>query len=284
MSEQQKPWLLNRPAKVEFLIHDFMVQKALNNDRAFDHFHPSAWGSCLRKIAYQYYNEHEPFLQRTAHDVDDRMERIFDNGHATHARWQNYLDRAGFLRGYWRCKNPFCKKTYGEEEKIGIFNPSAQPEWKCSCGSTERLGYEEILVKTEPQYKFEGHCDAVIDVRGSQYAQNGPYDVFVADLKTIKDEMYRELMEPKPEHVVQTNIYMWILDLQGAVVIYENKDNQQLKEMFIPRDNDLIEKIKTQSIWLQDVLKQKKLPHRPNGFFRSKFPCCLCEFVDHCYQ
>jgi len=261
-----------------------MVQKALNNSREFDHFHPSAWGICLRKIAYQYYNQHEPFLQRTAQDIDDRMERIFDNGHATHARWQNYLDRAGYLRGCWRCKNPFCNKLYGTEERIGIFNPSAQPDWKCACGSKDRLGYEEILVKTDPQYKFEGHCDAVIDVRGSQYAQNSPYDVFVADLKTMKDEMYSELTEPKSEHVIQTNIYMWILDLQGAVVIYENKDTQALKEMFIPRDNDLIERIKNQSLWLQEILKQKKLPHRPNGFFRSKFPCRFCEFVDYCYQ
>lgn len=281
---EPKVWLQNRPVKVELLVHDFIVNKALNNPREFNHFHPSAWGSCLRKIAYQYYNQHQKFLEKTPQDVDDRYERIFDNGHGVHHRWQDYLDRAGYLRGVWRCKNPLCGAVYGEGERLGIFNPSGQPDWVCKCGSKERLGFEEILVKTDPQYKFEGHCDAVIDVRGSQYETGGPYDIFVADMKSMKDDQFSELTEPKLEHIVQVNIYMWILDLQGAVLIYENKNSQYLKEMFVPRDNDLIERIKSQSLWLQEVLKQGKLPHRPNGFFRSRFPCMLCEFVNHCYQ
>ena len=285
MNEDLKPWQVNRPVKVEFLVKEHMVQKALSNKREFHYFHPSAWGSCLRKIAYQYYNEQERFLTRTANDIDDRMERIFDNGHGIHHRWQKYLDMANVLRGVWRCPNPDCGKKYGENELIGIFNPSAQPDWECeACGSSKRLEYEELSVKTDPKYLFEGHCDAVIDVSGTKFAQNGPYDQFVLDFKSMKDDMYSELIEPKPEHVIQTNIYMWILNLQGAVVLYENKNSQSVKELFIPRDDELIEKIKAQSIWLQGVLKEKQLPHRPNGFSRSKFPCRFCEFVDWCYK
>lgn len=284
MAENEKPWLMDRPVKVEFLVKSFMVNKALSNTRRYDIFHPSAWGSCLRKVAYQHYNEKDKFFTKTAQDIDDRIERVFDNGHSTHARWQNYMDQAGILRGYWKCVNPLCSKEYGTEEGLGIFNPSARVGWQCSCGSTERLKYEEVLVKSPPEYNFEGHCDAVIDVRGTEYAQNSKYDVFVADLKTMKDEMYCELVEPKHEHVVQVNIYMWILGLHGAVVVYENKDNQALKEMFVPRDEEMIERIKQQALWMMELLKEKRLPFRPNGFSRSKFPCRMCEFVDHCYR
>jgi len=288
MDYQQKPWekaaQADRPVKVEYLVKSYMTKKALNNSRRFNIFHPSAWGVCLRKIAYQYYNDEQPFVIRGPNDVDDRLERVFDNGHSTHARWQNYLDQAGVLRGVWRCSNPFCGRRYGSEELLGIFNPSAVEGWKCECGSPERLGYEEPHVKSTAEYNFEGHCDAIIDVTGTPFAQNSKYDIFVADLKTMKDELYMDLTEPKTEHVVQVNIYMWILNLQGAVVVYENKDNQQLKEMFVPRDDDLIEKIKAQATWMMELIAAKKLPFRPNGYTRSKFPCRFCEFVDYCYR
>lgn len=279
-----KVWQADKPVKVEFLVQDHMVRKALENSRKFNIFHPSAWGSCLRKIAYQFYNEQEPFISKGPYDIDVRMERIFDNGHATHARWQKYLDEAGVLRGTWKCENPLCHREYGKTDLLGIKNPSRSQGWKCACGSTAVLQYEEILVQSAAEYNFCGHCDAVIDVRGTKFEQNGRYDIFVADLKTIKDEMYAELNAPKDEHVVQVNIYMWILNLQGAVVVYENKNSQALKEMFVPRDDGLIEKIKQQAIWMTNILKEKKLPFRPNGFSRSMFPCRMCEFVSHCYH
>lgn len=277
-------WQTDRPVKVEFLVKDHMVRKALGNTRRFDHFHPSAWGSCLRKIAYQYYNDQDPFVSKTPYDIDDRFERIFDNGHGVHYRWQKYLDESGVLRGIWKCVNPSCGKEYGVGELIGIKNPSRVAGWACSCGCKDIMEYEEPLVKSTPEYNFVGHCDAVIDIRGTRFEQKNKYDIFIVDFKSMKDEYFSELTGPKDEHVVQVNIYMWILDLHGAVLVYENKDNQHLKEMFVPRDEELIAKIKAQSVWMLGILKQKKLPFRPNGYSRSKFPCRFCDFVGHCYQ
>lgn len=273
-------WTGPRPTSVECLVRPYMVKKALENTRRFNYFHPSAWGQCIRKIAYQYYNDKTPFLQRSAQDIDDKMERIFDNGHSMHARWQNYLDHAGYLRGYWQCSK--CRTVYGKGDKLGILNPSREKNWKCSCGSTERLSYKEIHISSDPKYKFEGNCDGVIDVRGTDMAQ-GRFDVFVIDFKSAKDETFCEITQPKQEHVVQVNIYMWGLELDAAVVMYENKDQQKLKEFFVPRDEKLIEKIKEESLWLQEVLSVNKLPNRPNGFSRSKIPCLKCEFKKFCY-
>lgn len=277
-------FLPGRPPKVEFLVREHMVGKAMSNSRRYNIFHPSAWGSCLRKIAYQYYNDQEPFVVKRPIDVDARIERVFDNGHSTHARWQNYLDCAGILRGAWKCTNPMCDVSWGHAERLGVFSPAkGNQNFKCKCGCN-KVSYEEPLIKSSTEYNFEGHCDAIIDVRGTQFEQGNPSDVFVVDFKTIKDDLFSELVEAKHEHVIQVNIYMWVLDLQAAVVVYENKDNQALKEMFVPRDDELIEKIKTQSIWLADKLKKKQLPFRPVEFSRSKYPCRFCEFVDHCYR
>jgi hypothetical protein len=274
-----------RPVSVNVLVTKYLTDKALGNERKFDHFHPSAWGSCLRKIAYQYYNEQQPFHIRTAKDVVSQTERIFDNGHYTHARWQNYLDCAGVLRGYWECINPLCEKVYGKEELIGIFNPlRTDKNWKCSCGNNKKLEYCEIRVKSEKEFNFEGNCDAVIDARNSPYARGDKYDIFVVDFKTIKDEQYMALDGAKEEHIIQVHIYMWILNIHAAVVVYENKDDQKVREEFVPRDESIIEKIKGQAVWLIDLLKNKKLPLKPSGFTKSSYPCRFCEFKETCFR
>ena len=280
----KKTWTGPQPVKLEGIVRPYMAKKALENPRRFSYFHPSAWGQCLRKIAYQYYNDQKPFMQRTSQDVDDKSERIFDNGHSMHDRWSKYLDHTGVLRGAWRCTNPMCGKVYGSGEKHGVFNPSAAPDWKCACGSPKRLAYQEIHLASGKKYNFEGHCDGVVDVRNTEFAQNRPdIDIFVVDFKSAKDETFCELTEPKREHVVQVNIYMWMLDLNAAVVLYENKDNQTLKEFFVPRDEKLIENIKEKAVELQEILAANKLPPKPPDFSRSKFPCCRCEFVRFCW-
>jgi hypothetical protein len=274
---------MDQPPRVELLTKAFMIDKALSSTRRYEAFHPSAWGSCLRKIAYQHYNEKKVFIRKTDQDVDLRMERIYDNGHGMHARWQNYLDCAGVLRGVWKCPNPLCGLSHGSEEPHGIFNPLRTPGWACKCGNDKKLSYEEVQVKSDPRYNFEGHVDAIVDVRGTPFAAGNGNDLYIADFKTIKAEMFDELQGAKHEHVVQVHIYMWLLGLSAAMVVYESKDSQHLKEMHVPRDEAMIADIQEKAEWLIEVLKRGKLPQRPDGFSLSKFPCRLCEFAGLCY-
>jgi hypothetical protein len=146
------------------------------------------------------------------------------------------------------------------------------------------LEYEELLIASDAQYNFEGHCDAVVDVRAHPSASgNDDLDIFVVDFKSMKKEYFDPLKEPKPEHVIQVHIYMWVLNLKAAVIVYENKNDQAVKEMFVPRSDELIEDIKQQAKWLIDVLRHRRLPNRPEGFTRSGFPCTFCEFKGICY-
>lgn len=278
-------WMSTLPPKIELISKPYMVKKAMENTRRYDVFHPSAWGICLRKVAYQYYNEAQKFFKKTPCDVDTRIERVFDNGHGMHARWQSYLDGAGILRGVWKCANPLCGKTYGNDVKVGIFNPLRTiPGFTCSCGNNKKLVYEELLIESEHHYNFEGHCDAVVDIRGSAFARNDDLDLLVVDFKSMKDDEFMELEHAKHEHVVQVHIYMWVLGLQGAIVLYESKDNQKVKEIFVPRNEKIIEQVKEEALWMRDLLDKRKLPPRPDGVSASKVPCRFCEFAKLCYK
>jgi len=276
------------PVKIEIVTQPYLVKKAADDDREYDIFHPSAWGGCLRKVAYQYYNEQESFVIKRSSNLDLRFERIYDNGHSVHARWQKYLDCSNVLRGAWKCTNPKCGAIYGDTDRIGIFNPlRTVPDWACSnCGNNKELRYEEPRVKSDQIYNFDGHCDAIVDLSGTPFARHNNQDIIVVDFKSIKDEYFSEIAESKAkhEHVVQVNIYMWILELHAGVVLYENKNTQAVKEVFIPRDEQLIEKVKEQAIWMQNVLKKGKLPNRPDGTSPSRIPCRFCEFIQYCWR
>lgn len=266
------------------LTRGFMVDKKLSNTRKYDVFHPSAWGSCLRKIAFQYYNELEKFHEVAPHEIRLQTERVFDNGHKVHARWEDYLDGSGVLRGAWKCENPICGKVYGKEVHLGIFNPARVIKgWKCTCGC-ESTHYQEMTVFSDKIFNFYGHVDAIIDVRQTPFAKGDDLDVFVVDFKSMKEEYFEELVHAKPEHVVQVHIYMWLLNLTGAVLVYENKNNQALKEVFVPRNEEMILGIKDQALWMQEVVKARKLPPIPDGMTRSQFPCSFCEFQKLCWQ
>jgi hypothetical protein len=214
-----------KPPRLENVVRQYLVKKASESTRRYDVFHPSAWGYCLRKIAYQYYNEKKKFYQKTDADVNSRLEMIFDNGHHVHARWQDYLDKAGVLRGIWRCPSPECGKKHGEGNKLGVLNPlRTKKGWKCQCGNDKALEYEEIPIISHPDYNFRGSCDAVLDFRGGPFEVKSAMDVIVVDFKSMKNDEFVKLEHAKPEHIVQVSIYMWVLGLKGAVLLYESKN------------------------------------------------------------
>jgi hypothetical protein len=218
---------------------------------------------------------------------------IFDNGHGVHHRWQKYLDNANVLRGAWKCPDPKCGKIWGLDEPLGIFNPvrfglpkvAAAGSFECTCGNRTELDYHELVVTSDKEFNFKGSVDAIVDVRGplGQDKPAAKSDIFVVDFKSCKSTYFEEIVHAKWEHVVQIHVYMWLLNLDMGVVLYECKDDQKLKEMPVPRDPTLIERIKTESKWLLSVLEANKMPPIPSGFSQSKIPCYFCEFANRCY-
>ena len=63
-------------------------------------------------------------------------------------------------------------------------------------------------------------------------------DYIIVELKTINDNGFENLMEAKDTHYVQLQIYLSILEINDGIVLYENKNNQKLKEFYIKRDED----------------------------------------------
>ena len=57
------------------------------------------------------------------------------------------------------------------------------------------------------------------------------------ELKSINTRGFGALMKgPKPEHVVQLQIYLNLLPMDKGIILYENKNDQQLKSFVIDKD------------------------------------------------
>lgn len=262
------------------MYENYMVREGTESDkrRKYDHFHPSSFGQCLRKTAFQFYG-----VPRDE-ELEPRVRRIFAAGHAHHHRMQTDFSKMGILRGYWKCLR--CHKIHGKDEKWGVFMPV-----KCSCDKllpddfpTRKLygdslfEYEEITVK-DAEHGFEGHCDGIIELVKDEEDSR-----YVIDFKTVNGEKFKFLKSPDPVYVTQIRIYMWILGISQGIIFYEEKNTHEIKEYHIYQDENHIAEIRNSAKKLQEILKLEKIPSIPKIYAKDKKPCMYCEFKKKCWS
>lgn len=304
-----------------YLRHKNQVVEA--GTRKYEHYHPSEWGKCLRMQQYKHY-AHKGLLSVTPEVFDSRILRLFGKGHNMHERWTQYFEEIGVLKGHWRCKNRACKlfddsgqmrnlstqdvarmfagnpRVYGEEENFGIFKPN-----RCVCGCAE-FDYEENDVVSE-ELNIHGHCDLIFD------CTNLPEDAFegvrptyarkylpmngkmvVGDMKTISSSAWKNQLEKKGPHkyyLIQLTCYVHILGCDYGLLMYENKDNSEMKWYKVERNDEWWEAIKWQSKTMQDMSQatneagdpSPKLPP-PRPTCKSSYDCKGCDFRSLCHK
>lgn len=112
----------------------------------------------------------------------------------------------------------------------------------------------EVPVENE-EYEIRGHADGIIAINGTSG---------VLEIKSMNSNQFYRVYEPKEDHLIQVNVYMFCLDIPRACLLYECKDNQELKEFYVKRDmsilNPILEKIK----FVQECLKTEAEPVNPN--------------------
>lgn len=86
----------------------------------------------------------------------------------------------------------------------------------------------------DEDYEIQGHCDGIVEINGMKG---------VLEIKSINLNGFYALHEPKAEHILQLNIYMHCLNIPRGVLLYENKNNQELKEFFVKQDTGIVNEV-----------------------------------------
>lgn len=239
------------------------------------YFHPSACGSCPRKIVLEYTRtpgltaaqvyalNHQADLstagkaekqargQSFAHIPDLVQDRDnLDFGHATHGLLQSRL---------LLIKALLESKGYTVEVEVEAkHNPR-----------TDELRKE---------YGLGGTADAIFVIT----APNGATQRCVIEIKSIKDRLFQELEGPKPDHVGQAHIYAYRFDCPIIYIWYFNKNNADRRVYGMFFDPLIFEKT-------VEVFQKAKvhadagtLPPYPDPRDVSKWICERCTYRSKC--
>jgi len=244
-----------------------LVDKNNSEHRDYKVFHPSSWGACVRKTAFQYLN------YPSVDTLEPRVLRIFDTGRSLEDRVRGFMIQNNIIYGKWKCL--ICGHVAGEDEDIGILKPEYCPGCqKENSNENPILKYEEITLSSK-EYNFRGSCDGIIVVNNDKH---------VLEIKSINENNFSNyLIKPKTEHYIQINIYMWLSGVPRGIIYYENKNDQSLKLFNVNIDFALIEQIKKQAMSLVKILSKGEVPEIPCSKNRQCYACRYCGYKKHCW-
>ncbi len=139
------------------------------------------------------------------------------------------------------------------------------------------LGSREIhVVASEvnipPQDIISGRADAIIS--------NGK-ELYVLDIKSINSMGFKYLREPKKDNVNQIQLYLHFFKILKGILLYVNKDNQELKEFIVEYNSSLskilLEGLKSVKRDIKEDLVPSRIPSYPNDW-----QCRYCPFRQVC--
>lgn len=276
---------------------DFFLEKQANadNDRAVDVNAPSQAGQCMR---------HNYYMRKrydSDGDIGARTQRIFDNGTYTHERLQAYLLEMFLL---------ICDEVPLLDEEYNIQ------------GHTDGfldLPDDEIAI-LEIKSINDNQFNQLKDAK-EEHKQQGLIYLYCAEqrrlalrkkYKTLKDfyasqeeraEYYRSkyqhmkggrkfTREQKIQHEVDLNLicddilYQTDKPITKVIFLYENKNNQELKEYVVKR-NKVTEHILTGVLnryeELNEYCEEEEVPPR-EGTSKSCQTCRWCDFKLECWR
>jgi hypothetical protein len=188
---------------------------------------------CYR-ASYFHLRGHVP----NARNYSFKLLSVFEEGHAIHAKWQNWFKEMDTLYGQWYCTD--CKDTFW-----GIpSDHKVDPKF---------LRYNEVPLDYQP-LRISGHSDGWLKGLGdplmleikSVGAGTLRYEIpeILKENNNDVEKTWKSIKEPFMKHITQVQIYMKLAELLGyedvpqeAVLIYESKANQEAKEFVIPKSD-----------------------------------------------
>lgn len=232
------------------IINEHLVEKQKKNQRPkVENFYPSSVGVCSRAIVYS-------MIGYPKKIPDERALLIFENGHSFHNRMEKIFRDAGVLiADELPIKNAELKIS-GRSDAI-----IRDPEYVAKDGESTIT-----LLGFNGEALYEGVRDAVI----------------IVELKSINDNGFsNRLSKPKPEHVRQLQLYMHLTGLKRGILLYENKNNQNLKEFEVPYDADIASEVINKIKNVHTHVENKTLPDKE--YERSSFECRYCDYKEICW-
>jgi hypothetical protein len=259
MSGQFKKFIDAGKANTRVLgpLERYLIAKPKDKSRRTDVLHPSEMvGSdwCHRASYFQL--QGRPPAETRSRGL--RLANVFAEGHLIHAKWQGWLHEMGVLYGRWYCIE--CEEFF----------------WggaDCHDGPIE---YREVPLFYQP-LRIYGHADGwLVNLGDPMMLEIKSIGVgtlrfeapeLLAESNNDFDTAWRNINQPFMKHIQQVQVYMKLAELlnydnvpQEAVIIYEAKPNQEVKEFVIPKSDFGISHLFDEAAMIMQCIKDQTPP------------------------
>lgn len=258
-----------------------------SNDRAIDVNAPSQIFGCMRA------NYYARIGVESKENVDPRLMRIFGNGDHVHLRLQEYLLDSGMLL---LDEVPVLNKTYNIQghtdgvldingEKIvlelksinshGFANLKTAREDHVHQAMTYLFCLETRRIHLRNEYHTPKEFNAKRSiVERREFFKSRYQHMQDGDKYTRNQKINRQV---SLNFEIDAILYDTPKPITKVCIVYENKDNQELKEFIVEKDDNIIEDIKQYCLNMNHAVKYKKIPER-GGESKSSSYCRWCNY------
>lgn len=213
-------------------------------DRSTTVLHPSEMikRDWCKRASYFLLNGHTKIAEKP----NLRLQSIFDEGHAIHAKWQKWFQEMGVLHGKFKCD--VCNKiTWGT-------SPS---ECEHCLAPASKLVYDEVTLRDD-ELRIAGHTDGWVKGIGEdtliEIKSIGPGTIrseapqLMAEADGDFMKAWNAIRRPFPSHILQGQVYLELMKRMGhevneIVFLYELKADQSYKEFKVKADFELVEHV-----------------------------------------
>jgi len=127
-------------------------------------------------------------------------------------------------------------------------------------------------VDIPPQELVRGRADAII---------SDGRELYVLDIKSMNSMIFRSLEEPKEDNIDQLQLYLHYFKIPKGILLYVNKDNQDLKEFLINYDQSRVEPVLEGLTLLKEKIDSNIIPARIDNYPKD-WQCRFCQFKEIC--
>jgi len=127
-------------------------------------------------------------------------------------------------------------------------------------------------INIPPKEDIGGRADAIVRINN---------ELYLVDFKSINSMILNKMGEPKEDHILQIQLYLHFFNLKKGILLYEGKDNSQIKEFLVKYDKkvakSILEDFERLKINVKKNLIPKQLPDYPDNW-----QCQYCQFKEIC--
>jgi CRISPR/Cas system-associated exonuclease Cas4 (RecB family) len=117
-----------------------------------------------------------------------------------------------------------------------------------------------------------GRADAILCIDKENY---------VLDIKSINSMIFRTLLEPKQDNVFQIQLYMHYFNIKKGILLYIDKDQQEMKEFTLDYNQEIVEGLLSGFSNLKIKVEKDIMPERLTDYPKN-WQCQYCQFKQTC--